>query len=800
MFKLNKFYIACCLLGLVIYTTPALANVCFAPSGGCYDLNGNYVESDRDSPVTLTDCAGFNYGKLEEGPGWNCQTCVQASGATLYKCEKNKCSSSYNILKNQDEEPKERPGWECEFCWSGYDKFWYCPKHYCEPKYGPIKVSASASPFNCVDTCPHGDDILYNCFCDSEHVEKDGSCVRECDANIHREYNPSTDTCDCESDYVERNGSCVHRDYSADCQAVVDNFVAKSYSPLSNSDCKALKVRLGISKCIGSTDYWAGAVKACGGVDLLPNKDELTKLAQCMYSSSSLASAIYGHRNTSYLETLGLSTDDHVFVWSNTQSKKNTMSVVRMFATYGSIPYWAERDGSKYYIGNGTGPTDWENTSILSQTLCRRDGEVPEPVESCEGCNYCIPSTCKDSGQLRIISDSSTYEKCADNCNGKYKCKSGYVPQYAGSNQYKCVLASEQCAGFDLASAPVLGNCSSCSGKYRCGTETTMITYGTVSSKVCFNGCDTLNYDNCHYHSGASKYVNNPSECPSGTTAFPTGKLFNTDMFNGNPLHNMECYYCQGSGSGGCDYTQPAMKIECTLKNSTTFSCKMTYQSNCCKHIGGVTFKHGSEILKTVGLTSGSWEMPNTVIDTCFFSDYASPTDGEVGTTTWGNDGQGHYGCSITLNPSQCSSPTTGNNTTTCPTGYTPKANLTNISSCGTSGTQGWTLETSSSNANCVKCKKKDCPAGSCTNGSPQGVFAGYSGNDACYQDQICDGDDDVCICNCPNGYWWDVNGNSGSAPGYTCYNPHGDPGDWSSAAVCGDSGRCDCPALTSCP
>jgi hypothetical protein len=119
-----------------------------------------------------------------------------------------------------------------------------------------------------------------------------------------------------------------------------------------------------------------------------------------MYNSSSLASSIYGRRNTSYLEVLGLSTDDHVFVWSNTQSKKNTMSIVRMFALDKSIPYWAERDGSKYYIGNGTDPTDWENTSILSQTLCRRDGETPEPVESCDSSlgEYERESDCKSMG------------------------------------------------------------------------------------------------------------------------------------------------------------------------------------------------------------------------------------------------------------------------------------------------------------------------------------------------------------------------------------------------------------------
>ena len=71
--------------------------------------------------------------------------------------------------------------------------------------------------------------------------------------------------------------------------------------------------------------------------------------------------------------------------------------------------------------------------------MCRKDNESGG---SCDGCDYCIASTCKSSGENRIISDSSTYEKCSDSCGGKYKCKSGYTAKYAGSNQYNCVRTS----------------------------------------------------------------------------------------------------------------------------------------------------------------------------------------------------------------------------------------------------------------------------------------------------------------------------------------------------------------------
>ena len=446
MFKLKNLYIAACLLGLTIYAAPAWASICFAPSGGCVDALGSDVGDDRDSQGALNECIGFTLYAPEEGDGWHCSSCVQTSGKTLYKCTKNECASEYNIKKDGEEPPHPLPGWECEACMRGYEKFWTCPKHYCAPKYGEKKHSASAAKFTCEgsnpDTCPHGDDTLYNCECTADHVEREingvASCVRLC-TEEHREYNPQTDKCECEQYYHERNGKCVHDDYNGDCQAVIDNLYAVTYSPISSSECDSLKIRLGIKKCLSGNDYWAGAAKKCGGVDYLPTVDELTKLAQCMYGQSSFALSIYGKRNDSYLEELGISTDDHVFVWTDNQSKKNEKSMVRMFAKDGSLQYWAERDGSKYYTGNGANPTTWENNSILSQTLCRKDNESGG---SCDGCDYCIASTCKSSGENRIISDSSTYEKCADSCGGKYRCKTGYTAKYAGSNQYKCVRTS----------------------------------------------------------------------------------------------------------------------------------------------------------------------------------------------------------------------------------------------------------------------------------------------------------------------------------------------------------------------
>ena len=44
--------------------------------------------------------------------------------------------------------------------------------------------------------------------------------------------------------------------------------------PLSKSECEEVKDELGIQQCYEDNDYWAGAVKQCGGVDKMPTYSE----------------------------------------------------------------------------------------------------------------------------------------------------------------------------------------------------------------------------------------------------------------------------------------------------------------------------------------------------------------------------------------------------------------------------------------------------------------------------------------------------------------------------------------------
>ena len=55
------------------------------------------------------------------------------------------------------------------------------------------------------------------------------------------------------------------------------------YSPMTKAECEAQKGDLGIASCNYDNDYWAGAVKACGGTQNMPTEAQLTALAEYIY-------------------------------------------------------------------------------------------------------------------------------------------------------------------------------------------------------------------------------------------------------------------------------------------------------------------------------------------------------------------------------------------------------------------------------------------------------------------------------------------------------------------------------------
>ncbi len=87
-------------------------------------------------------------------------------------------------------------------------------------------------------------------------------------------------------------------------------------SPLTKAECEAEKETLNIKGCGTEPDYWAGAVKQCGGAKNMPTKDDLAKLATELYKGNPK------QLDTSKASSLGFTGSEFV-VWSGTESNSS---------------------------------------------------------------------------------------------------------------------------------------------------------------------------------------------------------------------------------------------------------------------------------------------------------------------------------------------------------------------------------------------------------------------------------------------------------------------------------------------
>ena len=98
---------------------------------------------------------------------------------------------------------------------------------------------------------------------------------------------------------------------------------------MSLADCQAEveKGDLGIKECYYDVDYWAGAVKACDGVQNMPTQAQLTALANELYDkpiSGSSTAAEYANWNKDKAESMGFDTSSGWFsVWSGEEYSKS---------------------------------------------------------------------------------------------------------------------------------------------------------------------------------------------------------------------------------------------------------------------------------------------------------------------------------------------------------------------------------------------------------------------------------------------------------------------------------------------
>ena len=151
------------------------------------------------------------------------------------------------------------------------------------------------------------------------------------------------------------------------------------YSPMSFDDCMARKDELGLKHCLYDDDYLAGAVAACGGVDNMPTMKDLLVLAKSLYKNISIeanGTSLYGIRDDKKMQELGIWVNDsHIFCWSNEEAKDGVGGYVRMFASRGSIPYYAPRDGSGY-VSHQLGKINYGDTQYIKTRNPEHDSNL----------------------------------------------------------------------------------------------------------------------------------------------------------------------------------------------------------------------------------------------------------------------------------------------------------------------------------------------------------------------------------------------------------------------------------------
>lgn len=114
-------------------------------------------------------------------------------------------------------------------------------------------------------------------------------------------------------------------------------------TPLTKTECEELKGDLRISKCHSSSlpDYWAGAVKACGGVSKMPTAAQLAEIVNYVYNTSGIGAkedVSHSTLDTDKVVELGFTHSNGYFdVWSGEEYVSDMAYVRRCGPTFA---YW----------------------------------------------------------------------------------------------------------------------------------------------------------------------------------------------------------------------------------------------------------------------------------------------------------------------------------------------------------------------------------------------------------------------------------------------------------------------------
>ena len=119
-------------------------------------------------------------------------------------------------------------------------------------------------------------------------------------------------------------------------------------SYLTKAECEAEKGNLGIKYCGYETDYWAGAVKQCGGVSKMPTMDDLGKLASQLYKGNPSIGAKEDNWDLQWDQdaatALGF-TSPNFWLWSDEESSGD-IAYNRYFSSTSSAWSYDNRDKS----------------------------------------------------------------------------------------------------------------------------------------------------------------------------------------------------------------------------------------------------------------------------------------------------------------------------------------------------------------------------------------------------------------------------------------------------------------------
>ncbi len=129
------------------------------------------------------------------------------------------------------------------------------------------------------------------------------------------------------------------------------------YSPMTLDECNQAVSdgELGIQACQLDNDFWAGAVKACGGINNMPTQDQLTQFAKYVYNNDSINSgntydlALDTEKASQFLSASPYST--YFVVWSGQEDSSYNASSRYFYSTsmvFGSNGNIYTRDYSEF--------------------------------------------------------------------------------------------------------------------------------------------------------------------------------------------------------------------------------------------------------------------------------------------------------------------------------------------------------------------------------------------------------------------------------------------------------------------